>query len=76
AAHAGDSRAMNALGEMNAQGLGGPADPVAAYGYYAAAATGGNAYSVTQRDKIAQKLSAQQQAKGELMASRLLGQHG
>lgn len=76
AAHAGDSMAMNKLGEMNAQGLGGPADPVTAYGYYAAAATGGNAYGVIQRDKIAQKLSAQQQAKGERMAAGLLGQHG
>jgi TPR repeat protein len=72
AAHHQDPMALRHLGDMNAHGLGAPADPVAAYADYAAAAVLGNTYAGNLRDELATRLSAEQQAAGQKQADTLV----
>lgn len=72
AADQGDPTALRSLGDMNHNGLGAPADPVAAYAYYSAASLRGNGYGSTMRDKVAASLDAAQQQDGQKKAREIL----
>ncbi len=72
AADAGDITALRSLGEMNQHGLGGPADPVKAYAYYAAAVVRNDGNGTAMRDKLEQTLSADQQKQGQAAARQIL----
>nr|WP_321442566.1 tetratricopeptide repeat protein [uncultured Cohaesibacter sp.] len=72
AAQAGDETAMINLGHMASNGFGMAANPVTAYAYYAAASAKGSNYAETLRNKIAAKLSVDQQASGEQQAKSIL----
>lgn len=66
-----DAIALRHLGTMNAEGLGGKPDPILAYADYAAAAYEGDSVAVDLRDRQADLLSADEQARGESIARTL-----
>lgn len=72
AADAGDVAALRSLGDMNQHGLGKPADPVKAYGYYAAAVVRDRGNGSVMRDKLEQMLTADQQNQGQEEARQIL----
>ncbi len=76
AAGAGDMTALRSLGDMNDHGLGGPADPVAAYADYAAAVIRGNGSGAVMRDRLEKTLTADQQKRGQEKARQILAQSG
>jgi len=72
AAGRGDAQALHRLGDMNARGLGAPADPIAAYADYSAAALLGDRNAAALRDGEAARLGVEQQAEGRRMAEGLV----
>jgi TPR repeat protein len=71
AAKAQSSDAELDLADFYERGLGVPADPIEAYAWYAVAAKQGNRLAVTQRDKVLETLSLNEQAKAEARAKAL-----
>ena len=57
AAHAGDAKAMLALGRLYRQGLGAPQDYVQAHLWFNLAASRGEAEAVTERDALAARMT-------------------
>lgn len=70
AARRGSARAAFDLGHMLQQGVGGPADPVAAYAWLEVATLRGDAQARPERDRLLPTLSPAQQAQASEMAAR------
>jgi hypothetical protein len=75
AADQGNSSAQNYLGVMSAAGHGLPQNSVEAYKWFNLAAVSGNREYITNRDKMAKKLSQSQLAEGQRLASEWVKQH-
>ena len=71
AAKRGDSRAALDLGRMLRKGIGGPADPVAAYSWLEVAALDGNKAARQERNQLLPDLSPAQQAEAVQQATAL-----
>ena len=69
AAHAGDTKAMLALGRLYRQGLGAPQDYVQAHLWFNLAASRGESEAVTERDALAARMTPEQVAKAQEQAA-------
>ncbi len=72
AARDGDTRAEVDIARMLDQGIGAPADPVAAYAWLEVAALRGNAQARLERDRLLPTLPAAQQAQAIQQATAIL----
>ena len=76
AAHAGDSRAMLALGRIHRIGLGAPRDPVQALKWLRLAADHGESSAAAEIDALSGIMTPEERAEGERLAREMLSAAG
>lgn len=71
AAKGGHTEAANALAVLLVEGRGVPADPVAAWAWFALAAERGSGFAAANRDRLGERLSAEQQTAAQSILTKL-----